>query len=68
MFSCGNSFPFIKHFDLFFLLKLLTFHSEEGNDSHSMPCLQLHYKHLDNRGPQVRWENKMTKFLYNSLC
>ncbi|XP_059329597.1 autophagy-related protein 2 homolog B isoform X2 [Ammospiza nelsoni] len=32
--------------------ELLTFHSEERNDSHSMPCLQLHYKHLDNRGPQ----------------
>ncbi|XP_062351514.1 autophagy-related protein 2 homolog B isoform X5 [Cinclus cinclus] len=32
--------------------ELLTFHSEERNDSHSIPCLQLHYKHLDNRGPQ----------------
>ncbi|KAK2544005.1 Atg2b [Columba livia] len=32
--------------------KLLTFHSEEGSDSHAMPCLQLHYKHSDNRGPQ----------------
>ncbi|KAK2541204.1 Atg2b [Columba guinea] len=33
-------------------LYLLTFHSEEGSDSHAMPCLQLHYKHSDNRGPQ----------------
>lgn len=33
-----------------------------------MPCLQLHYKHSDNRGPQVRWEIKTAKFLYNNLC
>ncbi|XP_017685297.1 PREDICTED: autophagy-related protein 2 homolog B isoform X3 [Lepidothrix coronata] len=32
--------------------ELLTFHSEERNDSHTVPCLQLHYKHSDNRGPQ----------------
>uniref|UniRef100_G1NKJ9 Autophagy related 2B n=1 Tax=Meleagris gallopavo TaxID=9103 RepID=G1NKJ9_MELGA len=32
--------------------ELLTFHSEEENDSHALPCLQLHYKHSDNRGPQ----------------
>ncbi|NXP28264.1 ATG2B protein, partial [Scytalopus superciliaris] len=32
--------------------ELLTFHSEERSDSHAMPCLQLHYKHSDNRGPQ----------------
>uniref|UniRef100_A0A8C9FI62 Autophagy related 2B n=1 Tax=Pavo cristatus TaxID=9049 RepID=A0A8C9FI62_PAVCR len=34
------------------ILKLLTFRSEEENDSHTLPCLQLHYKHSDNRGPQ----------------
>ncbi|XP_015720736.1 autophagy-related protein 2 homolog B isoform X2 [Coturnix japonica] len=32
--------------------ELLTFRSEEENDSHALPCLQLHYKHSDNRGPQ----------------
>uniref|UniRef100_A0A8C6ZBT7 Autophagy related 2B n=1 Tax=Nothoprocta perdicaria TaxID=30464 RepID=A0A8C6ZBT7_NOTPE len=32
--------------------ELLTFHSKEKNDSHAVPCLQLHYKHSDNRGPQ----------------
>ncbi|NWS12821.1 ATG2B protein, partial [Pachyramphus minor] len=32
--------------------ELLTFHSEGRNDSHAVPCLQLHYKHSDNRGPQ----------------
>ncbi|KAJ7403037.1 hypothetical protein BTVI_81056 [Pitangus sulphuratus] len=32
--------------------ELLTFQSEERNDSHAVPCLQLHYKHSDNRGPQ----------------
>ncbi|KAI6067819.1 Autophagy-related protein 2-like protein B [Aix galericulata] len=32
--------------------ELLTFHSEEEKDSHALPCLQLHYKHSDNRGPQ----------------
>ncbi|XP_037756842.1 autophagy-related protein 2 homolog B isoform X1 [Chelonia mydas] len=32
--------------------ELLTFHSEKGNDTHPLSCLQLHYKHSDNRGPQ----------------
>ncbi|XP_019408020.1 PREDICTED: autophagy-related protein 2 homolog B isoform X1 [Crocodylus porosus] len=32
--------------------ELLTFHSERENDSHPTSCLQLHYKHSDNRGPQ----------------
>ncbi|OXB64313.1 hypothetical protein ASZ78_010697 [Callipepla squamata] len=32
--------------------ELLTFRSDEENDSHALPCLQLHYKHSDNRGPQ----------------
>nr|XP_033806767.1 autophagy-related protein 2 homolog B isoform X1 [Geotrypetes seraphini] len=30
--------------------ELLTF--ERGADSNSSPCVQLHYKHTDNRGPQ----------------
>ncbi|XP_027632179.1 autophagy-related protein 2 homolog B [Tupaia chinensis] len=32
--------------------ELLTFHSKEGTDSHPPTCLQLHYKHSENRGPQ----------------
>ncbi|XP_038604419.1 autophagy-related protein 2 homolog B isoform X4 [Tachyglossus aculeatus] len=32
--------------------ELLTFHSKKGSDSHTPSCLQLHYKHSDNRGPQ----------------
>ncbi|XP_060119197.1 autophagy-related protein 2 homolog B isoform X2 [Heteronotia binoei] len=33
--------------------ELLMFNSEkQGNKSHPHSCLQLHYKHLDNRGPQ----------------
>ncbi|XP_021563561.1 autophagy-related protein 2 homolog B isoform X2 [Carlito syrichta] len=32
--------------------ELLMFHSKEGTDSHLPVCLQLHYKHSENRGPQ----------------
>ncbi|XP_006839573.1 PREDICTED: autophagy-related protein 2 homolog B [Chrysochloris asiatica] len=32
--------------------ELLTFHSDEGADSHPPVCLQLHYKHSENRAPQ----------------
>ncbi|XP_037687836.1 autophagy-related protein 2 homolog B isoform X2 [Choloepus didactylus] len=32
--------------------ELLMFHSKEGTDSHPPVCLQLHYKHSENRGPQ----------------
>ncbi|XP_001101467.2 autophagy-related protein 2 homolog B isoform X1 [Macaca thibetana thibetana] len=32
--------------------ELLTFHSKEETGSHSPVCLQLHYKHSENRGPQ----------------
>ncbi|XP_066200487.1 autophagy-related protein 2 homolog B [Saccopteryx leptura] len=32
--------------------ELLMFHSKEQTDSHSPVCLQLHYKHLENKGPQ----------------
>ncbi|XP_035117304.1 autophagy-related protein 2 homolog B isoform X3 [Callithrix jacchus] len=32
--------------------ELLMFHSKEGTGSHSPVCLQLHYKHSENRGPQ----------------
>lgn len=67
VFTYGNSssYPLIV---LTIILKLLTFHSEEENDSHALPCLQLHYKHSDNRGPQVRRDMENTMFLHNSLC
>uniref|UniRef100_A0A8D1VF04 Autophagy related 2B n=1 Tax=Sus scrofa TaxID=9823 RepID=A0A8D1VF04_PIG len=32
--------------------ELLTFHSKERTDSHPPVCLQLHYKHSENKGPQ----------------
>uniref|UniRef100_A0A8C4MTB2 Autophagy related 2B n=1 Tax=Equus asinus TaxID=9793 RepID=A0A8C4MTB2_EQUAS len=32
--------------------ELLMFHSEERTDSHPPVCLQLHYKHSENKGPQ----------------
>ncbi|XP_049755202.1 autophagy-related protein 2 homolog B isoform X1 [Elephas maximus indicus] len=32
--------------------ELLMFHSKEGTDSHPSACLQLHYKHSENKGPQ----------------
>uniref|UniRef100_A0A8D0L1Y6 Autophagy related 2B n=1 Tax=Sphenodon punctatus TaxID=8508 RepID=A0A8D0L1Y6_SPHPU len=32
--------------------ELLTFHSEKGSELPPLSCLQLHYKHLDPRGPQ----------------
>uniref|UniRef100_A0A4X2K127 Autophagy related 2B n=1 Tax=Vombatus ursinus TaxID=29139 RepID=A0A4X2K127_VOMUR len=32
--------------------ELLRFHSKKGSDLHPLTCLQLHYKHSDNRGPQ----------------
>ncbi|XP_077766625.1 autophagy-related protein 2 homolog B isoform X3 [Canis aureus] len=32
--------------------ELLMFHSKERTDSHSPVCLQLHYKHSENKGPQ----------------
>ncbi|XP_053785030.1 autophagy-related protein 2 homolog B isoform X2 [Desmodus rotundus] len=32
--------------------ELLMFHSKERSDSHSPVCLQLHYKHSENKGPQ----------------
>ncbi|KFO21339.1 Autophagy-related protein 2 like protein B, partial [Fukomys damarensis] len=32
--------------------ELLTFHSKEGADAHPPVCLQLHYKHLENKGTQ----------------
>nr|KAF6499082.1 hypothetical protein HJG59_001159 [Molossus molossus] len=32
--------------------ELLTFHSKEWTDSHPPVCLQLHYKHSENKGPQ----------------
>ncbi|XP_036173653.1 autophagy-related protein 2 homolog B isoform X10 [Myotis myotis] len=32
--------------------ELLMFHSKERTDSHPPACLQLHYKHSENKGPQ----------------
>ncbi|KAM9091577.1 autophagy-related protein 2 homolog B isoform 2-T2 [Megaptera novaeangliae] len=32
--------------------ELLMFHSKEQTDSHPPVCLQLHYKHSENKGPQ----------------
>nr|XP_035960572.1 autophagy-related protein 2 homolog B isoform X3 [Halichoerus grypus] len=32
--------------------ELLMFHSKERTDSHPPVCLQLHYKHSENKGPQ----------------
>ncbi|KAM6171687.1 autophagy-related protein 2 homolog B isoform 2-T2 [Erethizon dorsatum] len=32
--------------------ELLTFHSNEGTDAHPPVCLQLHYKHSENKGTQ----------------
>uniref|UniRef100_G3UN22 Autophagy related 2B n=1 Tax=Loxodonta africana TaxID=9785 RepID=G3UN22_LOXAF len=32
--------------------ELLMFHPKEGTDSHPSACLQLHYKHSENKGPQ----------------
>ncbi|XP_040831039.1 autophagy-related protein 2 homolog B isoform X2 [Ochotona curzoniae] len=32
--------------------ELLTFQPKEGTDSHAPVCLQLHYKHCENRAPQ----------------
>ncbi|XP_005000545.2 autophagy-related protein 2 homolog B isoform X3 [Cavia porcellus] len=32
--------------------ELLTFHSNEGSDIHPPLCLQLHYKHSENKGTQ----------------
>ncbi|GAB5573149.1 autophagy-related protein 2 homolog B isoform X6 [Prionailurus iriomotensis] len=32
--------------------ELLMFHSKERTDSHLPVCLQLHYKHSENKGPQ----------------
>ncbi|XP_059951660.1 autophagy-related protein 2 homolog B isoform X4 [Mesoplodon densirostris] len=32
--------------------ELLMFHSKEQTDSHPTVCLQLHYKHSENKGPQ----------------
>ncbi|XP_005390453.1 PREDICTED: autophagy-related protein 2 homolog B isoform X2 [Chinchilla lanigera] len=32
--------------------ELLTFHSNEGSDAHPPVCLQLHYKHSENKGTQ----------------
>ncbi|KAJ8792229.1 hypothetical protein J1605_020080 [Eschrichtius robustus] len=39
-------------FIFIFVFKLLMFHSKEQTDSHPPVCLQLHYKHSENKGPQ----------------
>ncbi|XP_034962402.2 autophagy-related protein 2 homolog B isoform X1 [Zootoca vivipara] len=46
-------FSMDSHSDIPHYTELLMFNSErQGNKLHPLSCLQLHYKHSDNRGPQ----------------
>ncbi|KAM9067495.1 autophagy-related protein 2 homolog B isoform X1 [Sarcophilus harrisii] len=45
-------FPTDSHTVSTHYTELLRFHSKKGSDLHPQTCLQLHYKHSDNRGPQ----------------
>lgn len=49
----GMNYNLISYIYFVFVCKLLMFHCKERTDSHPPVCLQLHYKHSENKGPQV---------------